>query len=901
MPLSVECQECGTKYNVPDKLAGKRAKCKKCGATMSIPEPDAPIGFAPDSEEDPLAALQDLARQSGEAEAAPEPAPAPRRRDTAAGSVAGGRVGGAPAGWTPESVIVERAPSSAASGPSAAGSGRWAKTNRRPLDPDVLAKLLVFFFIAALGAVGFYIHQRLSGVAPARGVAAWWTWVGTFLVLCFALVAPLAMIGPAVAAKLFRQILPSGAYLRTVAVATLPLTLLAVVALGVVAGVVSNSLIWTLMAVLVPLTIALSWYLFEMSAAAAVVGWVLGVVPYVVGLFLALAIAKPITNAVKGDAGVQGGRTAVAANAGPFASWLPSVNSAAKPAEKTATDIAADNQATKQAPPKPPTETEQKRNQSADKLRQIYAAINTHLAATNRNWPLDLASLQRDQGLDAQVLTSPFGPAFAAGDYVYKPYVPETVAGPAVVLAYDNAELSNGEGANVLFGTGEVRWLAIDAVEAALAQSESIRVAAAQQREQALAMRLQQPQQSPTSPTVVDGGAGQGGGTGPGAQRLVARGDVADQIKAGAQGYVAEAQEVAVRRGTEQLIRAVTPASAVAVLVRGTQGDTVEVFDGKAAEPVAVADFQTDPQFRNNPGAYALSPDGKLLARLTSWPKLEASVYSFEKKAEAKSIELDTVNGEPTLVGFMAPDRFIIRWQLGGEHGLQVWNARTGERGRQLVLSRVDPPPAPGSEAISPDGRTYAIVNRAAPANAPRGRAAAAQQGLQVLLYDVIGGGTQPRRFQVPVLGNQPGVSPAGLAFSPDKQRLALLLVDNQGRAVVLQWNMATGKPLPEHALPEKVDLPRVGFGRVRGLDYVADGRALLVAGRTLLNPDTGATLAVLDAGKVHGQAVTDDATVHLAHGDFAQLEGVAVITLNEGKLPEKPGTPNRAVAAPAR
>src|SRR5205814_5085102 len=28
MPLSVECPECGARYNVPDKLAGKRAKCK---------------------------------------------------------------------------------------------------------------------------------------------------------------------------------------------------------------------------------------------------------------------------------------------------------------------------------------------------------------------------------------------------------------------------------------------------------------------------------------------------------------------------------------------------------------------------------------------------------------------------------------------------------------------------------------------------------------------------------------------------------------------------------------------------------------------------------------------------------------------------------------------------------
>ena len=898
MPLSVECQECGTKYNVPDKLAGKRAKCKKCGATMSIPEPDVAIGFAPD--DDPLAALQDLARQSGE-DAAPEPAPAPPRKRTSAGSVAA-----APAGWTPESVVVERAPSAAASGPSAAGSGRWAKTNSRPVDPDVLAKLLVFFFIAALGAVGVYVHQRLSGVAPTRGVVAWWTWVVSFLVLCFAVVAPLAMIGPAVAAKLFRQYLPAGAYLRTVAVSTLPLTLLAVVALGVVAGVVSNSVIWTVLIVVAPLTVVLTWYLFEVGAAAAVVGWVLGVVPYVVGLLLAFNIAKPITHAVMGDAAAGGGGGAVASRAGAFGSFLPSVGSGTTPSSKTEPETGRSAQTERQRPQEPPkqrTDTEQKRDQSARQLRQIYAAINNHLAATNRNWPVDLASLQRDQNLDPQVLVSPFGPAFASGDFVYMPFVPETAAGPEVVLAYDNAELSNGEGAGVLFGTGEVRWMAKDEVQAALAQSEDLRVAAARRREQQLAARLRPPQQtspgSPTSPTVVDGGA-PGEATGPDARRIAARADVAERIKAGAQGFVAEAQDVAVRRGTEQLVRPVTPASAVAVLVRGAQGDAVEVFDGKAGEPVAVAEFPSDQQFRNNAGAYALGADGKQVARLVSWPKLKASVYSFEKKAESASIDLDEKFGEPTLVGFMTADRFAVRWQKLGEHGIEVWDAKTGKRVRQLPLFRVDPPPAPGSEAVSPDGRTYALVNRAAPPAAGRARVPAPRQGLQVLLYDVVGGATQPRRFQVPVLANELGVSAAGLAFSPDKQRLALLLVDNQGRGVVVQWNMATGKPLPEVALPEKVEAPRVGFGRVRALDYVGNGRGLLVAGRTLIHPDTGATLAVLDAGKVHAQAVTDGATVHLAHGDFAQLEGVATVKLNEGKLPEKPGA-GRAVAAPAR
>lgn len=39
MAISVVCSGCQSSYQVPENLAGKRAKCKKCGATMEIPQP----------------------------------------------------------------------------------------------------------------------------------------------------------------------------------------------------------------------------------------------------------------------------------------------------------------------------------------------------------------------------------------------------------------------------------------------------------------------------------------------------------------------------------------------------------------------------------------------------------------------------------------------------------------------------------------------------------------------------------------------------------------------------------------------------------------------------------------------------------------------------------------------
>lgn len=557
--------------------------------------------------------------------------------------------------------------------------------------------------------------------------------------------------------------------------------------------------------------------------------------------------------------------------------------------------------------PPPPTEAELKRNESADDLRTIYTAVTSYTGRNGGNWPPDLATLRQDGTLSEDALKSPFGPAFATGDYVYKAYVAEASPSSEVVLAHDAAELANGDGANVLFGDGTVKWIEKSGVQSALQRSDEQRAAAAKQRDEQVAQaRMAEQQRQERERQMREEQARARAEQDPN-YRPAGRRDVAERLEAGAGGLVKEVQDVAMRRGTEQLIRPATPGSAYAVVVRNQQADTVEVFDAKATEPVAVAQFQADQQFRGNPGAYALSSDGKLIVRLVSWPNLKAVVHSLDTKTDVQSIDLDDKFGEPTVVGFLTPDRFVIRWHKFGNHGVEVWNAKGGNRGRQIDLFEVQPYPAPGSEAIAPDGRTYAILDRNERSTGgrgqPRGPVIGQVQGkLQVVLYDLVGGG-QPRRFQVPGLDNAPGVQAAGIAFSPDKARLAGLFVDPQGRSLVMTWSMNNGKVVAEHVVPEKLDPPRAGSGRGHALDWVAGGRGLLVAGRTILNPDTGAVLATLDAGKVLGQAVTNGSTVHLGYGDGSQLQGVAVVPLDETKFPTKitVPSPGRALAAPQR
>ncbi len=71
MAIAFRCGQCGRIYEVDDSLAGKRGKCKDCGAVFAIPEPgavDDPYGL-----DDPYALSS-----APEPDAAEEPGPSPR-------------------------------------------------------------------------------------------------------------------------------------------------------------------------------------------------------------------------------------------------------------------------------------------------------------------------------------------------------------------------------------------------------------------------------------------------------------------------------------------------------------------------------------------------------------------------------------------------------------------------------------------------------------------------------------------------------------------------------------------------------------------------------------------------------------------------------------------------------
>lgn len=61
MPIVVTCPSCGSRFQAPDNLAGKRGKCPKCGTVLAVPGPAAAVPPAL-----PLPAASDAALTTGE-------------------------------------------------------------------------------------------------------------------------------------------------------------------------------------------------------------------------------------------------------------------------------------------------------------------------------------------------------------------------------------------------------------------------------------------------------------------------------------------------------------------------------------------------------------------------------------------------------------------------------------------------------------------------------------------------------------------------------------------------------------------------------------------------------------------------------------------------------------------
>lgn len=279
-----------------------------------------------------------------------------------------------------------------------------------------------------------------------------------------------------------------------------------------------------------------------------------------------------------------------------------------------------------------------------------------------------------------------------------------------------------------------------------------------------------------------------------------------------------------VEGGFERVIHPLAAGEFVAVIRSVGEDDIIECWRLADWARIGQARFRPDP---NAGEQYAISPDGARLARIVSWPSLSIQTWSFKDQRVTEMLELNTENGQPTLLGFVSPTQLLLGWQKGGAHGVELLDLQTRRR-VVAVLEGVET--LERNVALSPDGRFFAV-------------AAVTRDGPAIVVYNMaaLAGGRPMRMLPIRMLDPRWGVRPAGLAFSEDGSALAAYF-EQDGNGLLLNWTLSTGREnqpyiFPAGSIPQREDL-----GGDRVFSYLNRDQWLLY-GRDVIDIRTGRLL----------------------------------------------------------
>jgi hypothetical protein len=336
------------------------------------------------------------------------------------------------------------------------------------------------------------------------------------------------------------------------------------------------------------------------------------------------------------------------------------------------------------------------------------------------------------------------------------------------------------------------------------------------------------------------------------------------------EGLVADVK-VLVAGGFKQVVFPAVAGPRAAVVREGKPGhDVVELWDTEAAKRLGSLEVPRVPEGNR----YALSPDGEWLCWLTDFPRLAVQVWSFGAGKFVKQIDLEANEGDPRVVGFNAPDQLVLQRNRNGQMSVQVWNVKVAGRQRPPAIAVPEFELEPGRYALSPDGTAIAIIVHG-------------NGGGDLESYSLANGRPIKQMPIVEVNWNN-NVVAAGLAYSPDSQRIAAVFADGQGAGFFVAWPAAGrgGKAQLQHFLPVGVNLPpaHVGFGggpvfEGRAFHWLDKGRAWILHGNSIFDTESGQLLGTLNLGVVRRQsALPDGDTCLLVHTeDFGGLQFTSV------------------------
>lgn len=346
------------------------------------------------------------------------------------------------------------------------------------------------------------------------------------------------------------------------------------------------------------------------------------------------------------------------------------------------------------------------------------------------------------------------------------------------------------------------------------------------------------------------------------------------------------------------VLRPPAPSARSVLIYRGRTGDDTRLdsYDATTWARNAVVPF-SEPATAGSPtGAftgdpltsYAVSPDGKFVARLSRVPRPEIQVFPADNLMRLeRRIPVDPATN-PTLLGFFGDTR--LAWQTTGPRGVEVRAADLasvawGER--SISLDRLA-----GPVAFHPNGRQFAVAARSA---------SGGTAGLHLLrVYNFEAPALPPADARVASIDRGIDVAPTGLALSPDGRSLAAFYPVGGGQLAIFSGGTgAPWQPVADPFFASSPVGPRPAAFVGSALEFFPGGRYLLLYGDAILDAQTGTLIDRLAVPQVVAARVTADDTVDLVlRGTDGSLR-VVRLTLDPAKLATKANESKTPGAAP--
>ncbi len=339
-------------------------------------------------------------------------------------------------------------------------------------------------------------------------------------------------------------------------------------------------------------------------------------------------------------------------------------------------------------------------------------------------------------------------------------------------------------------------------------------------------------------------------------------------IRAKAVPFIASVQAAKGIAPSDAIVYPATRSGCIAVVHHKDEGrDAIQVLDAQGQPVGQEADLPREGNGIANSREYALSPDGQMLARPVHFPRAGFAVWMIPlQRSVAISPECDA-GTVPQLVGFCDNDKLVLEYPRNKEDFIDVWSIKENRSLRSIIVP--SHPYTPGNCEISPDGQYVALAARV--------------DGKAALEVYCLTADRMPKDLVIKDLDSHWVVQPAGIAFSGDSSKVAILFVERD-EGFIESWNIRNSSTPPNEqlctSLPVQVTRNSNSGGRV--LDWIGDG-TWLIGGDAVMDVATGRLLGRIGDNAVRGQHV-DGSRVEVLYSMNRTIH-VADLRLDQAKV----------------